>query len=119
MNSKCEKNQQKTNQATPHSAIIPITKVCKSNYRSVLIGFLQFLLDVKASKIHDFIYKISQVRIVKNYQNGKMIVYTNFKEDEFVSYYLKINDLFWLFSFLYKKKGKNLTYMFCIMYVSV
>jgi len=37
---------------------------------------------------------LCQVRIVKSYQNGKVIVYTNFKEDEFVSYYLKINDLF-------------------------
>ena len=39
LNSKCEKNQQKTNQATPHSAIIPITKVYKSNHRSLLTGF--------------------------------------------------------------------------------
>jgi len=35
LNSKCEK----TNQATPHSAIIPIAKVCKSNYHSILIFF--------------------------------------------------------------------------------
>ena len=74
---------------------------------------------MQVSQNNEFKILLCQVRIVKNSQNGKMIVYTNFKEDEFVSYYLKINDLFWLFSFLYKKKGKNLTYMFCIMYVSV
>ena len=119
MNSKCEKTNKKP---TKQPLILLLYQLLKSvNLIIVLfwLVFLQFLLDVKASKIHDFIYRISQVRIVKNYQNGMMIVYTNFKEDEFVSYYLKINDLFWLFSFLYKKKGKNVTYMFCIMYVSV
>ena len=43
---------------------------------------------------HEFDILLCRVRIVKNYQNGKMIVHTDFKEDEFVSYYLKINDLF-------------------------
>jgi len=49
---------------------------------------------MQVSKNNEFKILLCQVRIVKNYQIGEMIVYTNFKEDEFVSYYLKINDLF-------------------------